>query len=159
ASEMFTTFAEGQTNVKIHVLQGERELVKDSRSLAQFDLKDIPPMPAGMPRIEGKVFIDADGVPSVTPHEKRTRKHQSVPGKAHYGIAEEKIETMIFEFVKYSETDNERRQVDEGGKESRNRAKGDGKRNQRRKIGGTASGRKSGNKCPSGSSPRRYEAR
>src|SRR4029079_14542418 len=69
ATEMFTTFVERQTNVKIHVLQGERELVKDSRSLAQFDLKDIPPMPAGMPRIEGKFLIDAHGILKVTAPE------------------------------------------------------------------------------------------
>jgi molecular chaperone DnaK len=118
ASEMFTTFAEGQTNVKIHVLQGERELVKDSRSLAQFELKDIPPMPAGMPRIEVKFLIDADGILSVTAQEQRTGKYQSIEVKPTYGLTDEQVEHMILESFEYAEADIEARQVIEARNEA-----------------------------------------
>ena len=109
ATEMFTTFIDGQTNVKIHVLQGERELVKDSRSLAQFDLRDIPPMPAGMPRIEVKFLIDADGILSVSAQEQRTNKYQSIEVKPTYGLTDEQVEQMILESFEYAEADIETR--------------------------------------------------
>ena len=118
ATEMFTTFVEGQTNVKIHVLQGERELVQDSRSLAQFDLKDIPPMPAGMPRIEVKFLIDADGILSVSAQEQRTGKYQSIEVKPTYGLTEEQVETMILESFEYAEADIEARQAIEARNEA-----------------------------------------
>ena len=109
ATEMFTTFVDGQTNVKIHVLQGERELVKDCRSLAEFDLKDIPPMPAGMPRIEVKFLIDADGILSVSAQEQRTEKYQSIEVKPTYGLTDEQVEQMILESFEYAEADIEAR--------------------------------------------------
>jgi molecular chaperone DnaK len=109
ATEMFTTFIDGQTNVKIHVLQGERELVKDCRSLAQFDLRDIPPMPAGMPRIEVKFLIDADGILSVAAQEQRTNKYQSIEVKPTYGLTDEQVEHMILESFEYAEADIEAR--------------------------------------------------
>jgi len=118
ASEMFTTFVDGQTNVKIHVLQGERELVKDSRSLAQFDLKDIPPMPAGMPRVEVKFLIDADGILSVTAQEQRTGKYQSIEVKPTYGLTDEQVEQMILDSFEYAEADIEARQVIEARNEA-----------------------------------------
>lgn len=118
ATEMFTTFVEGQTNVKIHVLQGERELVQDSRSLAQFDLKDIPPMPAGMPRIEVKFLIDADGILNVSAQEQRTGKYQSIEVKPTYGLTDEQVEQMILESFDYAEADIEARQVIEARNEA-----------------------------------------
>jgi molecular chaperone DnaK (HSP70) len=118
ATEMFTTFIDGQTNVKIHVLQGERELVKDSRSLAQFDLKDIPPMTAGMPRIEVKFLIDADGILSVSAQEQRTGKYQSIEVKPTYGLTDEQVEQMILESFEYAESDIEARLVIEARNEA-----------------------------------------
>lgn len=118
ATEMFTTYVEGQTNVKIHVLQGERELVKDCRSLAQFDLKSIPPMPAGMPRIEVKFLIDADGILNVSAREQRTNKFQSIEVKPTYGLTDEQVETMILDSFEYAESDIEARQVIEARNEA-----------------------------------------
>jgi len=118
ATEMFTTFIDGQTNVKIHVLQGERELVKDCRSLAQFDLKNIPPMPAGMPRIEVKFLIDADGILSVSAQEQRTNKFQSIEVKPTYGLSDEQVEGMILESFEFAESDIDARQVIEARNEA-----------------------------------------
>jgi molecular chaperone DnaK (HSP70) len=118
ATETFTTFVDSQTNVKIHVLQGERELVKDCRSLAQFDLKDVPPMSAGMPRIEVKFLIDADGILSVAAQEQRTGKFASIEVKPTYGLTDEEVERMILESFEYAEADIEARQVIEARNEA-----------------------------------------
>jgi len=118
ATELFTTYVEGQTNVKIHVLQGERELVKDCRSLAQFDLKNIPPMPAGMPRIAVKFLIDADGILNVSAQEERTNKYQSIEVKPTYGLTDEQVEGMILDSFEYAEADIEARQVIEARNEA-----------------------------------------
>jgi Fe-S protein assembly chaperone HscA len=118
ATEMFTTFIDGQRNVKIHVLQGERELVKDCRSLAEFDLKDIPPMGAGMARIEVKFLIDADGILSVSAQEQRTGKYQSIEVRPTYGLTDEQVEQMILESFEYAEADIEARLLIEARNEA-----------------------------------------
>ena len=113
ATESFTTAVDGQRNVLIHVLQGERELVKDCRSLARFDLKDIDPMPAGMARIEVRFLIDANGILNVTARDARTGKEQSVDIKPSYGLTDEQVEAMISESIDRAEEDFRARQVAE----------------------------------------------
>ncbi|MBI4467448.1 MAG: Fe-S protein assembly chaperone HscA [Acidobacteria bacterium] len=104
ASEMFTTYADKQTGVEIHVVQGERELVKDCRSLARFTLK-VPPQPAGLPRIEVKFLIDANGILSVTARDLRTGEERSVEVKPSYGLTDEEVEGMILESIEWAEAD------------------------------------------------------
>jgi molecular chaperone DnaK (HSP70) len=113
ATEQFTTAVDGQRNVLIHVVQGERELVKDCRSLARFDLKDIDPVPAGMARIEVRFLIDANGILNVTARDVRTGKEQSVDVKPSYGLNDEQVEAMIRESYEKAEEDFRERQVRE----------------------------------------------
>jgi Fe-S protein assembly chaperone HscA len=113
ATENFTTGVDGQTNVLIHVVQGERELVKDNRSLARFDLKGIDPVQAGMARIEVRFLIDANGILSVTARDQRTGKEHSVEVKPSYGLTDEQVEKMIQESFEQAEQDLSARQVRE----------------------------------------------
>ncbi len=112
-TELFTTGVDGQTNVLIHVVQGERELVKDCRSLARFDLKGIPPMPAGMARIQVRFLIDANGILSVTAKDLRAGTEQTVEVKPSYGLNDEQVEAMILESYDKAEEDLKERQVRE----------------------------------------------
>jgi Fe-S protein assembly chaperone HscA len=113
ATEQFTTAVDGQRNVLIHVVQGERELVKDCRSLARFDLKDIEPMPAGLARIEVRFLIDANGILNVTARDVRTGREQSVDVKPSYGLSDEQVEAMILDSFEKAEEDFKERQVRE----------------------------------------------
>jgi len=118
ATEHFTTGVDGQTNVAIHVLQGERELAKDCRSLARFDLKGIPPMVAGLPRIEVKFLIDANGILHVSAREQRSGKEAEIEVKPTYGLTDEQVETMILSSFDNAETDIAARQVIEAKNEA-----------------------------------------
>ena len=111
ASESFTTGVDGQTNVLIHVVQGERELAKDCRSLARFDLKDIAPMPAGMARIEVRFLIDANGILNVTARDARTGKEQSVDVTPSHGLTLEQVEAMYQASIDHAEEDLQAAQV------------------------------------------------
>jgi len=113
ATEQFTTAVDGQKNVLIHVVQGERELVKDCRSLARFDLKDIPPMPAGLARIDVRFLIDANGILNVTARDARTGKEQSKDVKPSYGLSDQQVEAMILESFEKAQDDFKERQVRE----------------------------------------------
>jgi molecular chaperone DnaK len=118
ATEHFTTGVDGQTNVAIHVVQGERELAKDCRSLARFDLKGIPPMSAGLPRIEVKFLIDANGILHVSAKEQRSGKQAEIEVKPTYGLTDEQVETMILESFDYADEDFHVRQVIEARNEA-----------------------------------------
>ena len=105
AKEAFTTSVDGQTTVDMHVLQGERELAKDNRSLARFDLAGIDPMPAGMPKIEVTFLIDANGILQVQAKEIRTGKAASIEVKPTYGLSEAEVAQMVEYSYSYAETD------------------------------------------------------
>jgi molecular chaperone DnaK (HSP70) len=111
ATQHYTTQVDGQTNVAIHVLQGERELAKDCRSLARFDLKGIPPMTAGMPRIEVKFMIDANGILHVSAREQRSGKAAEIDVQPSYGLTDEQVEGMILESFDHAEEDFRQRQM------------------------------------------------
>jgi molecular chaperone DnaK/molecular chaperone HscA len=118
ATEHFTTGVDGQANVAIHVVQGERELAKDCRSLARFDLKGIPPMTAGLPRIEVKFLIDANGILHVSAREQRSGKEAEVEVKPTYGLTDEQVEEMILSSFDNAEEDIRQRQVIEAKNEA-----------------------------------------
>ncbi len=104
AKEMFTTYVDGQTGVDIHILQGERELAKDNRSLARFRLK-VPPLPAGVPRIEVTFLIDANGILNVKASDMRTGQSQSIEVKPSYGLSDHEVERMIEDSFKFAAED------------------------------------------------------
>jgi molecular chaperone DnaK len=118
ATQFYTTQIDGQTNVAIHVLQGERELAKDCRSLARFDLKGVPPMTAGMPRIEVKFLIDANGILHVSAREQRSGKEAEIEVQPSYGLTDEQVESMLLESFDYAEEDFRQRQVIEARNEA-----------------------------------------
>ena len=118
ATQYYTTQIDGQTNVAIHVLQGERELARDCRSLARFDLKGVPPMAAGMPRIEVKFLIDANGILHVSAREQRSGKEAEIDVQPSYGLTDEQVENMLLESFDYAEEDFRQRQVIEARREA-----------------------------------------
>jgi len=117
AQELYTTGVDNQTGIDIHVLQGERELAKDCRSLARFALR-VPPAPAGLPRIELKFLIDANGILQVGAKDLRTGEQHSIEVQPSYGINDSEIERMLEESIEYAEQDFAERQVIEARTES-----------------------------------------
>jgi len=118
ATEHFTTGVDGQTNVAIHVVQGERELAADCRSLARFDLRGIPPMSAGLPRIEVRFLIDADGILQVSAREQRSGKAAQIEVKPTYGLTDEQVESMILDSFDHAEEDFAKRLLIEARNEA-----------------------------------------
>jgi Fe-S protein assembly chaperone HscA len=117
AQEMYTTGVDNQTGIEIHVLQGERELAKDCRSLARFTLS-VPPAPAGLPRIEVKFLIDANGILQVSAKDLRTGSEHTIEVQPSYGLNDNDIERMLEESIQYAEQDFAERQVIEARTEA-----------------------------------------
>jgi len=105
AKESFTTSVDGQSVVDMHVVQGERDLAKDNRSLARFELRGIPPMPAGLPRIEVSFLIDANGILNVTAKEMRSGTQAAIEVRPTYGLTDAEVERMIDESLEFAEQD------------------------------------------------------
>jgi Fe-S protein assembly chaperone HscA len=116
--EMFTTGVDNQTAVDVHVVQGERELAADCRSLARFHLRGIPPMPAGLPRIEVRFQIDANGILSVGATELRTNIAQNIEVKPSYGLTDEEVERMLIESFEQAQADFDARLLIEARNEA-----------------------------------------
>lgn len=118
AKELFTTFVDGQRSVDIHVFQGERELVKDNRSLARFQLKGLDPLPAGMPRVEVNFTIDANGILHVGAKDLRSGREQTVEVKPSYGLSDDDVTRMIEESFKFAKSDMDARLLIEARNEA-----------------------------------------
>jgi len=117
-SQVFTTAEDGQPAVTVHVLQGERELSADNRTLGRFELSGIPPAPRGTPQIEVTFDIDADGILHVTAKDKATGKEQSIRITASSGLAKEEVDRMVGDAQAHAAEDRKRREL----VDSRNRA-------------------------------------
>src|SRR5215468_6021676 len=117
AQELYTTGVDNQTGIDIHVLQGERELAKDCRSLARFTLR-VPPAPAGLPRIEVKFLIDANGILQAGAKDIRTGEERSIEVQPSYGLNDNDIERMLEESIEYAEQDFAERQTIEAKTEA-----------------------------------------
>jgi molecular chaperone DnaK len=117
AQELYTTGVDNQTGIDIHVVQGERELARDCRSLARFVLK-VPPAPAGLPRIEVRFLIDANGILQVGAKDTRTGEQHLVEVQPSYGISDTEIERMLEDSIEYAEQDFAERQTIEARTEA-----------------------------------------
>lgn len=109
--EVFSTAADGQTEVEVHVVQGEREMAADCRSLGKFRLTGIPPAPRGVPKIEVTFEIDANGILNVSAKDLATNKQQSIVIQPSSGLSKEEVERLVKEAEKYSEEDKKRREL------------------------------------------------
>jgi molecular chaperone DnaK (HSP70) len=116
--DAFTTGVDNQTGVEIHVLQGEREMAADCRSLKRFRLSGIPPMPAGLPRVEVQFQIDANGILSISARELRTGIEQTIEVKPSYGLTDEEVFRMVSEGFEHAEADFEARLLIEARNEA-----------------------------------------
>ena len=109
----FTTYVDGQTAMKIHVCQGEREMIEDNKSLAQFELKGIPPLPAGSARVEIEFTVNVDGILTVTAREKTTGIEQVVEINSSFGLSEADVQDMVNQSINNFDEDMKARSLAE----------------------------------------------
>ena len=118
ASRQYTTYKDGQSGMKIGVFQGERDLVKDNRRLAEFNLTGIPGMPAGMPKVEVGFLINADGILMVNAKELRSGVEQSIEVKPQYGLTDAEVEKMLLDSMEHAKEDIQNRALTEARTEA-----------------------------------------
>lgn len=111
ATEMFSTGVDGQTSIKLNILQGEREMVEDCRSLGEFELTGIPPMPAGIPQLEVEFLVDANGVLRVSAHERRSGKRAGLQVVPNHGLTRDEVERIERESFEYAREDMTRHRI------------------------------------------------
>ncbi|MEX2218315.1 MAG: Hsp70 family protein [Phycisphaerales bacterium] len=111
ATEMFSTSVDGQTSIKLHVLQGEREMAADCRSLGEFHLRGLPPMPAGIPQLEVEFLVDANGVLNVSAHERRSGRRSALQVVPNHGLTREEVDRMEAESFAHAREDMTRHRV------------------------------------------------
>jgi len=111
ATEMFSTSVDGQTSIKLHVLQGEREMVEDCRSLGEFHLSGIPPMPAGIPQLEVEFLVDSNGVLHVSAHERRSGKRAALQIVPNHGLSRDEVDRMEADSITHARQDMERHRI------------------------------------------------
>jgi molecular chaperone DnaK (HSP70) len=111
ATEMFSTSVDGQSSIKIHVLQGEREMAADCRSLGTFHLRGLPPMPAGIPQLEVEFLVDANGVLNVSAHERRSGRRAALQVVPNHGLTREEVEQMESAALTHAREDMTRHRI------------------------------------------------
>jgi len=120
AGRQYTTSVDGQKNLKVAIYQGERDLVADNRKLGEFILSDIPPMPAGIPKIDIQFILDADGILQVKASELRSGAEQTVKMHSSYGISEEEMAKMLIASLQHAQEDLSVRSLIEARNEAKN---------------------------------------
>jgi molecular chaperone HscA len=118
AARQYTTQIDGQSSMRISVYQGERDLVGDNRKLAEFNLKGIPGMPAGLPKVEIGFLINADGILTVTAREIRSGIQQSIEVKPQYGLTDQEVEQMLMDSITHAQDDIFKRALTEARTEA-----------------------------------------
>jgi molecular chaperone DnaK (HSP70) len=111
ATELFSTSVDGQTSIKLHILQGEREMAADCRSLGEFHLRGLPPMPAGIPQLEVEFLVDASGILNVSAHERRSGRRASLQVVPNHGLAREEVDRMEAESFAHAREDMTRHRI------------------------------------------------